>query len=109
MMEAMFFVLLILAVLFIIFAIEYEGNAFWNLISIVLSTVLWFILALGVIQLERPYTMYNASSGMIESGYSVYTSPISPFLSYVFMGMAVIMMIYLFAMTYDKYINYKVR
>lgn len=107
MMELMFIMLLVFAILFIVFAIEFEHNSFWNLISIVLSAVLWFILALSVMQIERPYEIYNASSGVVETGYHTFTSPVSPFISYIFMGMGVIMMIYLFAMTYDKYINWK--
>jgi len=98
-----------MAILFLIFALEYEGNPFWNLISSTLSMVLWLILALGGMELERPYTMYNATSGNIESGYIIYTSPISPYLAYLFLGMAVIMFLYLMVMTWDKYINFKPR
>jgi len=107
MMETLFILLLIFAILFIIFAIEYEGNPFWNLVSIVLSSVLWFILALSVMQIERPYEMYNATSGNIETGYHVFTSPVSPFITYIFVGMGIITMIYLVAMVYDRYMEYR--
>jgi len=58
-------------------------------------------------EIEIPYQMYNATSGNIESGYHVFTSPISPFITYLLAGFGVIMTIYLVAMVFDKYINYK--
>jgi len=109
MLETIFILLLIFAILLIIFAIEYEGNSFWNLVSIVLAIPLWFILGLANMEIERPYELYNISSGNIETGIHTVTSPISPYLTYFFMGVGLLLFIYLFAMVYDKYINYKER
>ena len=109
MLETIFILLLIFAILLIIFAIEYERNSFWNLVSIVLAIPLWFILGLANMEIERPYELYNISSGNIETGIHTVTSPISPYLTYFFMGVGLLLFIYLFAMVYDKYINYKER
>jgi len=95
--------LFILGVLFIIFSIEYERNPFWNLISITLSIPIWFILGLSQMQLEQPYQIFNSTSGNIETGIHTITSPISPYLTYLFVGIGMLMIIYLIAMVYDKY------
>lgn len=107
MFDWLFILLLVFAILLIIFALEYEDNPFWNIISITMSAALWFILALSNLRIESTYQMYNATSGNIETGISEFTSPISPFISYIFMGMGVIMTVYLIAMVFDKWYNYK--
>lgn len=107
MLETIFILLLIFAILLIIFSIEYEGNAYWNLVSLVLATPLWFILGLSNMEIERPYEIYNISSSSIETGVHTVTSPISPYLTYFFAGVGVILMIYLIVMIWDKYITWK--
>jgi len=57
MLETIFILLLIIAVLLIILAIEYHDNAYWELVFIVLDVPLWFILALSNMQIERPWEM----------------------------------------------------
>jgi len=99
--------LLILAVLFILMSIEYEGHPFWNLICIVLSIVIFFILSLSVHEITEPYQIYNATSGNIETGYQTIHLIENTLLSYIFMGLAVIMMIYFIAMVFDKVYSYK--
>lgn len=107
MLSWIFVILLILAVLFILMSIEYEGNPFWNLICIMMATTLFFILALSVMEITEPYQIYNATSGNIETGYHEIVLVENVFLSYIFTGLGVICMIYLVAMVYDKWINYK--
>lgn len=107
MWHIMFIMLLIFAILLMICSIQLENHAFWNIIMIVVSVPLWFILGLAQMEIEIPYQIFNNSSGNIETSYQVFTSPISPFLTYFFMGIGLIMMIYLIAMVYDKWINWK--
>jgi len=106
MLEIVFILLLIIAVLLIIFAIEYHDNSFWELVFIVLDIPLWFILGLSNMQIERPYEMYNASSGQIETGIHTVYSPDSPFIAYIFLGIGLVMVIYmvvvLFTSVYEK-------
>ena len=87
-------------------SLKYENNPFWNIVPIVFATPLFFILGLTQMQLEIPYQLYNGTA--IETGVHIYTSPISPWLNYIFMGLGILLFIYLFAMIYDKYIDIKI-
>lgn len=102
MLETIFILLLIFAILLIIMAIEYHDNAFWELVFIVLDVPLWFILALSNMQIERPWEMYNTSSQQIETGIHTVTSPISPYLTYFFMGIGLVMMVYMIAVLFGS-------
>ena len=107
MLDWIFIMLLVIAVLLILMSIEFQENGFWCLISIVLSATIFYILALSIMEIEIPWQMYNATSGNIETGYHTFSSPVSPFLVYIFAGLGTIMMIYLVAMTYDKYMEFR--
>jgi len=103
MLDWLFIMLLVIAVLLIIMSIEYEGNPFWNLITCILSTVLWFILALGVLRLDTPYQIFNSTSGNLETGMHSYTVPGDIYIAYIFIALGVLTMIYFIAMAFDKY------
>ena len=107
MLDWLFIMLLIMAILLIIMAIEYEGNPFWNIMSCVLSSFIWFILALGVLRLDTPYQLFNSSSGMVETGMHSYTVPGDIYIAYIFIAFGVLMMIYFVAMVFDKYTDMK--
>jgi len=107
MWHIMFIMLLLFAILLMIFSIQLENHPFWNVIMAITSVPLWFILGLANMEIEIPYEIYNASSSQIETGSHVFTSPISPFLTYFFVGIGLIMMIYLIAMVFDKWYNWK--
>ncbi len=109
MLDWMFALLFMLGILFIIISLANQSNAFWNIVPLVFAIALFFILALSQMEIEIPYTIFNASSGNIETGYQTFTSPISPFLSYIFVAIAILLMIYLVAMIYDKYMDLKGR
>ena len=99
----MFYILLIFAILLIILAIEYHDNAYWELVFITLDIPLWFILALQNMTLERPWEMYNVSSSQIETGIHTVTSSVSPFLTYLFSGIGILMMIYLVVVIFSSF------
>jgi len=94
MMESLFIILFVLAVLFMLIAIELDWGIFWNTAFILTDIVLWFLLAASIMQIERPYEIYNATSGIVETGYHNFASPISPYLTYLFALFGIIMMIY---------------
>ena len=102
MLEIMFYLLLIVAIILIILAIEYRHNDFWELIFICLDIPLWFIIAVSNMELERPWTMYNSTSGNVETGIYTITSPISPYLTYFFMGIGVVVIIYLISVIFGE-------
>ena len=106
MLSWMFILFFVLAVLMLFVAIYLEDSPFWNIIGTLVSAVLWLILSLSQMQLEIPYTAV-LSDDTIVTGYHNFSSPISPFLTYFFLLMFWICFIYLLAMVWDKWYNYK--
>ena len=94
MMTAIFFVFFMLALLLMFIVIKYDLEPFWNFTFILIDIVLWYLLSASIMELENPWTAYNATSGIIENGYTIYTSPLSPYLTYFFSMMGTIMVIY---------------
>ena len=99
MLDWMFIMLLVIAIVLTLlvifdFKMGYDLGIFWNSAFITLSIILWFTLAASQMEIEIPYQMYNATSGFIETGYHIFRSPISPYISYFFSGMGMIMMVY---------------
>ena len=95
MLETIWILLFIFAILLIIMAIEYRDNRYLELVFLSLDIPIWFILALSNMKMERPWEMYNLSSNSIETGIHAVTSPASPFISYIFSGVGIVMFIYL--------------
>ena len=94
MLDWMFIVLLMIAILFTILSIVTDWGIFWNVVFIIGAIILFFTLAGSTMYIETPYTMYNATSGNIEEGYHTTQSTVSPYISYVFHFMAIVMMLY---------------
>jgi len=109
MWHIMFIILLIFAIILMLFSVQSENHPFWNIVAGIISIPLWFILGLTNMEIEIPYQIYNSSSSSIEVGVHNFTSPISPFLTYFFMGIGLVMFIYIIAMVYDKWGNFKGR
>jgi len=107
MLDWMFVILFVFGILLILISIGNDDNPFWNLTPLVMAIPLFFILGLSNMEIEIPYQMFNSSSGMIETGIDVATSKISPWLSYLFMGIGIVLMIYLIAMVFDKFYGWQ--
>jgi len=103
---SMFILLLVLAVILMLFSVFNEDHPFWNIVSMFVCFPLWWVLGLGQMEIEIPYVAID-SSDVIVTGYYTYTSPISPFLTYFFFGLGVLCFIYMLAMIWDKWYNYK--
>ena len=99
MLDLMFIILIIFAVLTMIIAYEYSDAVF-----AIMSSVAWFVAALGALRIEIPFEIYNASSGNIETGTHVFENLWQ--FSYLFMGFAVVtfigFMTYTLATLYEK-------
>ena len=101
MLDITFILIFILAIIFLLVGIELEGtHDYWFPICIGFSAVCWFSLAFGVMDIEIPYQMYNVSSSQIETGYQVHGTDYS--LSYFFMGMGVLSVVYFFVHLFDR-------
>ena len=103
----LFIAFFILAILLFLLAIKLENNEFCNIVFPIISCGLWLILAIDGMKLEFPYQFYNSTSEAVELGYNFYTSPVSWYVSYLFILMFWITLIYLLAMIWDKWYNYK--
>jgi len=101
MWHVMFIMLFILGLILLLFSVEYEKNMFWNLCAGFMSSIIWLMISLSQLEIEIPYTMYNVSSSSIESGSHVFTSPISPYLVYLFLSMFIVMQIYTWVKVWD--------
>jgi len=97
MLDVLWMLLFIVAVIIIIIIADLEYHdfpLFWSLMLIVLDTILWFLLAASVFEMEIPYAVYNASSNVVEQGVNMYTSKTAPEMSLFCLMMAIIMMVY---------------
>ena len=104
MLDWMFMLFIIIAVLFIILSIKTsENEPYWKILFITLSTVIWFILALSNLNIQTPYTFYNSTSGNTEMLYSQYIDEGSIYLSYLFVLFAILSMIYIIVLMFGMY------
>ena len=97
MLDWLFMLFLILAIILFFVSIAQDLRVFWNTTITIIDILLWYILAAAIMQIEIPYQIYNASSSQIETGHHTFTSPISPYIMYFFYMMATITFIYFVA------------
>jgi len=101
-----YLIFVVLAVLFLLLAIYNEDHPFWNIVGAIISSVLWLILTLSQLVIDFPYIALRSNDTIVTGFYS-YTDPLAPFLSYIFLMMFWLTFIYLMAMVWDKWYNYK--
>ena len=94
MLDWIFILLLVIGIILVLLIVFEDFGIFWDTTFILTSILIMFILAISVMDIETPYTLYNATSGNIEEGFHSLQSTTSPFISYFFMMIATIMMIY---------------
>lgn len=102
MFDWLFVMLLVIAFVLMILSIDKynEKDYFWAFTFCLICTVLWFLLAASVLEIEQSYTMYNATSHQIESGVSIVTSKIAPEMVYLFQLPGIIMFIFTFVIVF---------
>ena len=106
MWQTLYIILIGFAILMLLLSIIKENNPFWNITGALLSSVTFLILSLSGMQIEIPYTAIQ-SDNTIVTGTHTYTSPISPYLTYFFLLLFILIFIYFLAMIWDKWYNYK--
>jgi len=98
MLETLWYFLFIIAIMLmvIIAYMEYEGDfpIYWLLMFTLLDTIIWFVLASAVFELESSWEMYNATSGNIETGIHIVSSKTCPEVSMFCNMMAGVMIAY---------------
>jgi hypothetical protein len=88
MIESIFIILLIIALLFLVLTIVWESLAIGAL-----DIILWLVLAISVYQIELPYTAIQSDNTIVTGVHTIET--LYP-LSWVFLLLAFITMFYLF-------------
>ena len=103
----LFIIFFILALVFLIMAIvmEYTEHKYWTIVFTFLTMSMWIVCALGVIELQIPYQIFNSTAGSehVETGYQTYSE--LPYLSYIFLGIAISCMIYLVTLAFKPIIE----
>lgn len=94
MLDWMFILLLIMAVLFMLLSVEKHEDFFWCITFSLVDIVLWYILSGAVLEIEVPYQIYNISSGAIETGVDKITTETNIALTNLFQMFAFIMMVF---------------
>jgi len=104
MLDWYFIIMLLLAILFLILSVEYEGhNNFWNFTFLILSTVMWFILAQLNLDIQTAYSGFNSTSGNMEMHYDLYSNEATIYISYIFMLMGILCIIYMLVLIFGSY------
>lgn len=100
----MFVIFFIVAIFFILLSIFVpEEEPYWKITFIVLSAVIFFVLSLSNLTIETPYQRFNSTTGNIEVGYDVYVSESNTYMSYFYMLMGSLSMIYLVILIFQTY------
>lgn len=105
MLDWIFLLFVFLAVIMIMLAIHYRGiDTYWNILFIALSATLWFILALlNAGGIETAYAAFNTTTGVTTLEYDTYINEQLIYLSYFFMLMGALCMIYLVVTIFGYY------
>lgn len=105
MIDWLFGLLILMAFIMIILSVIFRGvDPYWNILLIVISTSLWFILAIMTTGgLETAYTAYNATTGATTLEYDVYAPEQFIYLAYFFLLMAALGIIYLIVTIFGYY------
>jgi len=88
MLESIFILLLVLAVLFLIITVIWQSLAIG-----IIDVILWIILSISVHQIELPYQAIQNDNTIVTGVQTVETLYM---FSYFFMGIGIIVMIYVF-------------
>jgi len=92
MLESIFILLLVLAVIFLIVAIEWE-----SFVMCAIDFILWLVLALGVLDIEVPYQY--VSGGVVTT--AMHSMEGMHYLAMLFAGIGVVVFIYFVTMVLD--------
>ena len=106
MLDWLFIMLFILAIIFLIISVT-TTNPFWILSALALASAVFLILGIGIINIETEYVVYNVSSNQVEEGIHSYTSAHNTFISWLFTGIALILLMYLFIRAFETYKEFK--
>lgn len=88
MLESIFILLLVTAIILLVLSISWESLALC-----ITDIILWMVLSISIYSIEIPYQGIDSNDAVVTG---VHTIQNMYFLSWIFMGIALIMMLYLF-------------
>jgi hypothetical protein len=98
MIESLWYILFIAAFFIIILVayMEYDEDfpVFWIIMFLILDSIIWYLIAGAVIEIEIPWQMFNGTSGNIETGVHMFTTKVVYEVSLFCNMMGTLMMIY---------------
>jgi len=74
---------------------------YWSPVLAFVAMMIFFILAFGVMNIDRPYELYNVTSGQIETGTHVYTG--SWELIWFYVGLAFVALVVMLAQIFGAF------
>lgn len=108
MLDMIYLLIIFLAFLFLLFSVymkkEEPPEPYWNILFILLSTVLWFVLSIYTIGgIETGYSAFNSTSGQTTFEYSTYVTEELIYFSYFWLLMGILCIIYLIVTIFGYY------
>ena len=101
MLESILIILIIVAVLFMILAFQWESISMSSV-----AFVLWLVLSISVYYIEIPYQMLDTSDTLVTG---VHTIENLYHLSWIFIGLTIIMMLYIIILGFELWQGRKPR
>jgi hypothetical protein len=95
------FAVFIIAAFIILFLATQAEDEFWALFYMIFDTVVWFFLAASSWEVETIYTMFNTSSGTIESGIAISTSKVGVSVFWLLVALDAICLVISIYMTFS--------
>lgn len=95
------FAIMIIAAFIILFLATQAEDEFWATFYMIIDTVIFYFLAASSWEIETIYTMFNATSGNIESGIAISTSKIGEAVFYLLLALGSICLVISLYMIYQ--------
>jgi len=88
MLESIFILLLVTAIILLVLSITWESMAFC-----ITDIILWLVLSISIYNIEIPYQGINSENNIVTGTQAIQNMYI---LSWIFMGIAIVMILYMF-------------
>lgn len=87
------YAIFVITALIIMLVASSSDSEFWATFYMTIDTVIYWFLAANSFEIEQTYTLFNATSGAVESGISIYTSKVSVPIFWLFLGLGSICLV----------------
>jgi hypothetical protein len=87
------YAILVITALIIMLVASSADSEFWATFYMTIDIVIFWFLAANSFEIEQTYTLFNATSGAVESGINIYTSKVSVPIFWLFLGLGAICLV----------------